>query len=209
MTNFFDTLAVKIQKVPSKTRMIGFGIFVLLVIGLFIYFVHIPKTTQIAQLNTDIAKLQATIQANDEQIKKLDALKAEVKNLQEKLRLLQEQLPPENEVSGLLRQVQNLVNQSGLSLRHWEPKARKKDKSELFERIPIAVRFTGSYHDIGIFLDRVSKLTRIVNMQNMKMGSPSVGKAGRVTIQVECEAMTFAAVEKKPDAASPAVKKRK
>ena len=70
-------------------------------------------------------------------------LRQEVKNLQEKLRLLKEQLPPGNEVSGLLRQIQNLVNQSGLSLRLWEPKARKKDKSELFEQIPIAVQFTG------------------------------------------------------------------
>jgi type IV pilus assembly protein PilO len=209
MASFFDTAAAKIQKIPSKTRMIGFGIFVLVIVGLFIYFVHIPKTTQITQLKTDIAKLQATVLANDEQIKQLDALKQEVKNLEEKLRLLKEQLPPESEVSGLLRQIQNLVNQSGLSLKLWQPKDRKMDPSGLFEQIPISVQFNGAYHDVGVFLDRVSKLTRIVNMLNMKMGSASMNKGGRMTISVSCTALTFAGVEKKPDAGPPAVKKNK
>lgn len=209
MASLFDTVAVKIQKIPSRTRLIGFGIFVIVIIGLFIYFVHIPKTTQIAQLQADIAKLQATILANDEQIRKLDDLKKEVKGLEEKLRLLKEQLPPESEVSGLLRQIQNLVNQSGLSLKLWQPKDRKKDASGLFEQIPITIQFTGAYHDVGIFLDRVSKLTRIVNMLNMKMGAATMNKGGRMTIKIDCTAMTFAAVEKKPDAAPPAVKKSK
>jgi Tfp pilus assembly protein PilO len=55
---------------------------------------------------------------------KLD-LKAEVKALQQRLIVATEQLPPESEASGLLRQIQNLVNQSGLVLKLWKPDKRR------------------------------------------------------------------------------------
>lgn len=207
MVSFAD-IAGRIQKIPSRTRMIGFGIFLLVIIGLFIYFVHIPKTTQIAQLEKDIGGLQIKINANDEKIRKLDDLRKEVKALEEKLRLLTEQLPPGSEVSGLLRQIQNLVSQSGLSLKVWRPNQRKIHATGLYEEIPISIDLTGAYHDVGIFLDRVSKLTRIVNVLNIRMGSATMNKAGQMNIKVSCTALTFAAVEKKADAPPPVKKSR-
>jgi type IV pilus assembly protein PilO len=204
----FAEIAGRIQKIPSRTRMIGFGVFLLVIIGLFIYFVHIPKTTQIAQLEKDIGGLQAKINANEAKIRKLDDLRKEVKALEEKLRVLTAQLPPESEVSGLLRQIQNLVSRSGLSLKVWRPSKRKTHGSGLYEEIPISIDLTGAYHDVGIFLDRVSKLTRIVNVLNIRMGSAAMNKAGQMDIKVNCTALTFAAVEKKADAVPPAKKGR-
>ena len=201
-------IAAKIQKIPTKTRLYGFGGFIVILCGLFIYFFHIPMTTQIKQLEKDIAGLQATITANDAKIQKLEELRAEVKALEERLQLLTEQLPPGSEVSGLLRQIQNLVSQSGLSLKLWRPDKRKTHSSGLYEEIPITIELNGGYHDVALFFDRVSKLTRIVNMLNLKMSGATLNKAGGVEIKTNCTAMTFAAVEKKPDAAPP-VKKSK
>jgi type IV pilus assembly protein PilO len=161
----------KIQKIPSKTRTLGFFAAVGVVVVLFIWQVHIPKTAQIKQLETTVAGLQATIKENDAKIKKLDELKAEVKALHERLRVLTEQLPPETEVSGLLRQLQNLVNQSGLILKLWKPEKRKPHESGLYDEIPIVLEIDGGYHNVGVFFDKVSKLTRIVNIMNLKMDS--------------------------------------
>lgn len=205
MASFTDKIASKIQKIPTKTRLYGFGVFVLIFAGLFIYFFHIPMTTKIKQLDKDISGLQATIKSNDDKIKKLDELRAEVKELEARLRLLTEQLPPGSEVSGLLRQIQNLVSQSGLTLRLWRPDKRKTHSSGLYEEIPIIMELSGGYHDLALLFDRVSKLTRIVNMLNLKMGGAIMNKAGSMEIKINCIAMTFAAVEKKPDAA-PATK---
>ena len=55
MASFANTIAAKIQKIPTKTRMYGFGGLILVLCGLFIYFFHIPMTTQIKQLDKDIA----------------------------------------------------------------------------------------------------------------------------------------------------------
>lgn len=203
---FFTDIIAGIQKFSSKTRMIGFIVFLLVIAGLFIYFVHIPKSTEIAKREKELAGLRAQISANDAKIRKLDDLRKEVKSLEAKLALLTEQLPPGSEVSGLLRQIQNLVTKSGLSLKVWRPGTRRIHPSGLYEEIPIAIDLTGSYHDVGIFLDRVSKMTRIVNVLNLRMGSATMDQAGRMVIRVSCTALTFAAVEKKPDA-TPAVKK--
>ena len=210
MVQAIDKISAQIQKIPSKTRVVGFfGVLGVLVI-LFIWQVHIPKMTQIKELEKDIASIQVMIKANDEKIRKLDELKVEVKSLEEKLQLLTAQLPPETEVSGLLRQIQNLVSQSGLSLKLWRPDKRRAHPSGLYEEIPINMELTGGYHDVGMFFDRVSKLTRIVNMLNLRMGSATMSKAGNMDIKINCTAMTFAAVEKKPDvAAGPATKKAK
>ncbi|HSQ78634.1 MAG TPA: type 4a pilus biogenesis protein PilO [Nitrospirota bacterium] len=206
MASFVANIASKIQKIPTRTRLIGFGVFVAVLCGLFIYFFYIPMTTQIKQLEKDISGLQATINANDAKIQKLAELRAEVTALEERLRLLTEQLPPGSEVSGLLGQIQNLVSQSGLTLKLWRPDRRRTHSSGLYEEIPIIMELSGGYHDVAIFFDRVSKMTRIVNMLNLTMSGASMNKAGGMDIKINCTAMTFAAVEKKPDA-TPVAKK--
>jgi type IV pilus assembly protein PilO len=206
MASFAANIASKIQKIPTRARLYGFGALVLIIGVLFIYFVHIPMTTQIKQFEKDISGLQATIQANDAKIQKLAELRTEVKALEERLHLLTEQLPPSSEVSGLLGQIQNLVSQSGLTLKLWRPDKRQTHSSGLYEEIPITVELTGGYHDVGLLFDRVSKMTRIVNMLNLKMTGGTMNKAGSMDIKISCTAMTFAAVEKKPDA-TPVAKK--
>jgi type IV pilus assembly protein PilO len=199
----------KIQKIPSKTRTLGFFAVLGLIAVLFIWQVHIPKTAQIKQLESTVAGLQAKIRENEAKIKKLDELKAEVRALHERLKVLTEQLPPETEVSGLLRQLQNLVNQSGLVLKLWRPEKRRTHASGLYEEIPIILEISGGYHNVGVFFDKVGNLARIVNIMNLKMDGAKMQKSGNVDIKITCIAMTFAALEKKVEVAPTANKAQK
>ncbi len=192
----------KLQKVPTKTRAWAFGGLIIGLVALFIWQVHIPKTTEIRRLESEITQKQAKIRENDAKIKQLDQLRAEVKSLQDRLTVLTLQLPPESEVSGLLRQIQGLVNKAGLSLKLWRPDKRRTHASGMYEEIPISLKLTGGYHNVALFFDSVSKLTRIVNMLNVKMEQPKLGRSGTMEINIDCTAMTFAAVEKKVDTAN-------
>jgi type IV pilus assembly protein PilO len=190
-------LLEKIQKIPTKTRLIVFcGIVVFLLIAYIIQF-QIPMNTEIKQLDQSLSDLRNTMQANDAKIKKLDDLKMEVSTLQERLVVLTEQLPPGSEVSGLLLQIQKLVNQSGLVLKLWKPDKQRPHPSGLYEEIPISLVLTGGYDNTASLFDHISKLTRIVNILNIKMGGAKVGKSGNTEVDINCTAMTFAAVEKK------------
>jgi Tfp pilus assembly protein PilO len=196
------SLVDKIQKIPTKTRAIGFGAFIALLVIAYIFQFQIPMNTKIKGLEAALSGLQNKISENDNKIKKLDNLRAEVKLLEGRLVILTEQLPPESEVSDLLRQIQDLVNRSGLTLKSWKPSGRKMHESGLYEEIPIAITLTGGYHQTALLFDRVGKLTRIVNILNIKMGSMKLGNDGSPEITITCTAMTFSAVEKKVNAAT-------
>lgn len=205
------SLTGSLQKMPTKTRVAAFFVLLGLLFGCFLYFLHIPMNTEIKGLEKDIAEKKAVIAKNEERIRRLDELKAKVRELNEQLRILTEKLPPETEVSSLLRQIQDLVNKSGLTLKLWRPEKRKQHESGLYEEIPITVSLLGGYHNLGIFLDRVSKLSRIVNVQNIKMDGAKMDASGAVNINIGFTAMTFAASEKKVEAtptATPAATKK-
>ncbi len=194
----------KIQKVPTKTRSAVFFSIIGVMIVLFIWQVHIPKTAEIKKLDTEIADLQTKIRENDAKIRRLADLKEEVKALHERLKIMQKQLPAETEVSDLLRQIQGLVNKSGLTLKLWRPEKRRPHPSGMYEEIPITVKLVGGYHNVAVFFDTVGKLDRIVNMLNVKMDNAKVGRGGAMEINVDCTAMTFAAVERKETAGTAA-----
>ncbi len=194
----------KIQKVPTKTRSAVFFSIIGVLIVLFIWQVHIPKTAEIKKLDTEISDLQMKIRENDAKIRRLADLKEEVKALHERLKIMQKQLPAETEVSDLLRQIQGLVNKSGLTLKLWRPEKRRPHPSGMYEEIPITIKLVGGYHNVAVFFDTVGKLDRIVNMLNVKMDNAKVGRGGAMEINVDCTAMTFAAVERKETAGTAA-----
>ncbi|HTG00503.1 MAG TPA: type 4a pilus biogenesis protein PilO [Nitrospirota bacterium] len=197
----------KLQKISPKTRLISFGVLIVVIVVVYIIQFQIPMNTKIKELNNSLAALNTKIQENDAKIKKLDELKAEVKNLQARLVVLTEQLPPGSEVSGLLRQIQNLVNKSGLVLKSWKPDKPRTHSSGLYEEIPVSLALTGGYHNTALLFDRIGKLTRIVNISNIRMGGAKIGKSGNVEMDIACTAMTFAAVEKKSEPAPQTAKK--
>ena len=190
-------LVDKIQKIPVKTRLYGFIGLLCVLGGLFIYFIYIPIISDIRKNEKVLSETEATIRSNDARIQKLADLEQEVVTLNAKLRVLSEQLPQETEVSTLLGEIQGLVNKSGLTLKLWKPEKRRTHASGLYEEIPISVDLIGGYHNVGVFLDSIGKVKRIVNILNIKMGQPKAGPDGVMDIIVNCTAMTFAAVEKK------------
>ncbi|TMA16332.1 MAG: pilus assembly protein PilO, partial [Deltaproteobacteria bacterium] len=56
---------------------------------------------------------------------------------------------------------------SGLTINSIDPQAEQRQS--FYASIPIVMAVTGNYHEIGVFLDSLSKLARIVNVTNIKM----------------------------------------
>lgn len=197
----------KIQKISPRARWFSI-VGVIIVAGIvFVTQAVMPMRDEIEQLEKDLSGLRLKIQQNDDKIKNLDKLKAEVKTLQFQLKELTEQLPPESEVSGLLKQIQERVNQSGLVLKLWKPDKPRDHSSGLYKEIPVTVTLTGAYHSTALFFDRVSKLHRIVNILNIKMSGAKLNNDGSISVDINCTAMTFSALEKKVEATPTAGKK--
>ena len=61
---------------------------------------------------------------------------------------------------------------------------------------------TGTYHEVALFLDRVGKLPRIVNIRNIKMVDPDE-RSGRIVLQTSGEAVTYRFIEKEAAPGAP------
>lgn len=162
----------------------------------FYYYVVEPKNEIIAQVQAEIGKLDAEIQTLVIKVKHLDELIAANKQLEIDLARKKERLPPEEEAVMLLKQLSDLGVRLGLDIKLWKPGNPSEDPSKLFIRMPVNVEVAGGYHTAGLFFDRINKLPRIINVSDLKMGSPRI-EQGRVVIQSVFDLTAFAAPQDK------------
>jgi len=151
------------------------------------------KTTRLQQLETEIKALEVT--AN-----KLQEFQREVQLLEAKLETLKRILPPEKETPDLMRRVQYLATQSSLSIKVFTPAAVAN--KEFYQEVPINVSVEGTYHNLGAFCDRVSRLSRLVNLGNIKIKSMQNPTPTR-TITAQTVATTYVYIETPPGGAQP------
>ena len=107
-------------------------------------------------------------------MKHLDELVAASKQLEIELAAKKERLPPEEEAVMLLKQVSDLGLRLGLDVRLWKPGAQAEDPSKIIHPNAHQCRGGGRIHTAAIFFDRISKLSRIVTVQDVRIGAPRV-----------------------------------
>jgi type IV pilus assembly protein PilO len=168
--------------------------------GLFYWFAWAPMVEEETQKQTKLDGLLQDIRALEVTASKLEDFKREVAQLEQKLETLKRILPPEKETPDLMKKIQYLAQQSNLQIRQFTPSATVK--KEFYEEWPISMIVEGSYHNLGLFFDRVSRLPRLVNVGNLNitpLGSQTLSR----TITAACTATTFVYIDKPPAAAAP------
>lgn len=172
-----------------------------IIISLLVIFILIwPKYNEIKRLNIDIIKQENEIVRDQAKAARLSILKAEHTRLTNRLNELKQQLPEEKEVSGLLKQVSDLGIKSGLRILLWKPEQKKDHPSGIIYEIPVAVEIAGSYHNLGIFFSSLTKLSRIVNISDIKIGDPAPQR-NEAVVRITFKAHTFSAISESEIAA--------
>jgi type IV pilus assembly protein PilO len=138
----------------------------------------------------ELESLQAEIRKGQAIEAKLPEFEKEIENLQLKLNDLLAILPTEPETGELLKWVKNLTDQSNLDLKQFNPGALKP--VEFYKEFPIAMDVEGDYHDLGVFFDRISKYSRIINVSGVSITATT----GPHSIKSTFTATTFVYDEK-------------
>jgi type IV pilus assembly protein PilO len=193
-------MELSLGKLPWYAQVAAFVVLSAAGAGAFWYFYAKPaqesldaRAAQLATMRAEIAKGQATA-------RRLPEFRQQVADLEGQLERLRAVLPEEKDVADLLRRIQGMATQSNLMIRGFTPKAVAT--KQLHAEWPIALELEGSYHDLGAFLERVSKFPRIINVNGIAIKGKDQPTAGG-TITAECTATTFVLIEPKP-AATPA-----
>ena len=120
--------------------------------------------------------------------------------LEARLDSLRAVLPEEKDVGDLLRRIQTLATQSNLQIKGFKPAPIVT--RQMHAEWPINLELDGTYHNLGVFFDRVSKFSRIINVGTVKIKAKEKPAPGS-TIDVTCTATTFVLIEPKPAPATP------
>lgn len=117
----------------------------------------------------------------------LDGLKKQREQVQQYVTQLEKQLPSKAEMAALLSD----INQAGLgrSLQFETFRPGAMVVKEYYAELPIALKVTGRFHDIGSFASDVAYLSRIVTLNNLSI--VPVGKEGSEVLSMEATARTF------------------
>jgi type IV pilus assembly protein PilO len=168
--------------------------------AVFWYVYAQPAQTRIDEQRAKLATLQEEVSRGLETAKRLPAFRREVTTLQAQLDRLKLILPEERDVADLLRRVQAMATQSNLTIRGFTPRAITT--RELHAEWPIGLEVEGSYHDLGAFLERISKFPRIINVNAITIRAHEGG--GPATVTALATATTFVLIEPAAEETAPA-----
>jgi Tfp pilus assembly protein PilO len=155
-----------------------------------------PMKDQLAAGDQQLAELQTKIQEGRAAKQQLPKFRDEVHQLEVELDKLLRILPARRNTPDLLRRIRSLAEQGDFALRRFTP-GNLSDK-EFFSEWPLAISVDGTYHNLALFFDRISRFSRIINIEDLNITAQT---AGQHTITASFTAKTF--VYKEPSATPP------
>ena len=185
---FFD----KIEKLSQLHRiLISSGIF-LVVIGLFVWLLYVPKYQAIGKLESDLEKLNNQLRKAKADARDLKKFQEKMKQAEARFRLAKKSLPEKEEIPSLLSSISQSGQDSGLEFILFQPRGERQ--KDFYAEIPVNIRVNGDYHNVAVFFDKVARLSRVVNIQNIKMNPTKGGKS----LTTNCTAVTYKFIDKPP-----------
>jgi len=118
-------------------------------------------------------ELRSVFTTKKNQAINLDAYKKQLADIEQAFGALLKQLPNKQEMDALITDVNQAGLGRGLQFDLFRPEA--ETVSEFYAETPINVKVTGGYHDIAAFVSDVSKLSRIVTLQNISLAPAKDG----------------------------------
>lgn len=160
----------RILNLPPRQRFLIYGGGAVLIVVLYVFLFHIPRSVEIAtkqgrrlSLEKERTKLQTSLKDREES-------RAEILQVEGRFNEVKAQLPEQKEIPELLRQVSNLGRDSGLEVTLFRQKP--EILHDLYAEVPVEMAVRGGYHQIALFFDKVRHLDRIVNVSDISMKNP-------------------------------------
>lgn len=119
----------------------------------------------------------------------LDRLKLEIASLESQLSQALTVLPEEKEIPKLLVNINSLGLKAGVEFLLFRPGT--VTLRDFYGEFPVQIKVRGTYHALGRFFDMISKMSRIVNVSDLKIAPVASSKEEKDTIIAEFTATTF------------------
>jgi len=188
----------KIERLALWQRVaIVSGVLVLLCAAA-VWFLYLPKYEEITSLEQRLQALEKKLATAKINAAELGKFQVKMQEAEDQFKIAMRALPEKEEIPSLLTNISKSGHEIGLEFLLFEPKAEVK--KDFYAEIPVLMNIRGDYHNLATFFDKVARLSRIVNVNNITINR---GKDLK-DLSTSCTAVTYKFVEPAPAAPPPA-----
>jgi len=185
-----------IIKLPTPHKI---GILVLIsvfIVGAYWLGPHQKKMRRIDAKKSKLSDLTRDMKNKENIAANYDKFMEETAMLNEGLQRDLAKLPDKKEIPELLKNISNMSKEAGLEVLLFKPQGEQP--AQFYARVPVELKFTGSYHKIGMFFSAVGTLPRIVNIENFNIMNAQKKSGDEFLLSTSCVATTYRYVERAP-----------
>jgi type IV pilus assembly protein PilO len=165
---------------------IGAFLLIFVVVQVAAYFIFWQaQSEQIEKGRADVAKQKEVFLEKKKLAVNLEAYKQQRAEIEQSFGALLKQLPNKSEMDALLIDINQAGLGRGLAFELFKP-AEKENFTEFYAELPVNIKVTGNYHDLGAFASDVAKMPRIVLLTDLKLDPPKEG-----VLSMEAVAKTY------------------
>ena len=189
------------------------GLLLLLLAGILVGAYFLDWQSQLDELEAGKvleAKLKDEYKAKKTQAVNLDLLRAQLRDIETSFGALLKQLPNKSQMEALLVDINQAGLGRGLQFELFRP-APAETLKDFYAELPITIKVTGNYHDMGAFASDIGQLPRIVTLNDIAL---NVGKDGNLTMDTTAKTFRYldeeeVATQRKAAQAAKAAKAKK
>lgn len=186
-----------IIKLPASQKIVILALAVGLIFLVYWQISYKPKMRTITAKESQLAELTFKMKEKQRIAADFNKFKEEKEKIEEDLKRNVAKLPDKKEIPNLLSSISNKSQEAGLEVLLFKPQGEQD--AEYYSRVPVELKFLGSYHEIGMFFYYVGTLPRIVNIENFRiMNAQKTSKKDEFLLSTSCVATTYRYKETPP-----------
>ena len=152
---------------PMPVKLVLLSFLFLILLGLGYWFLWGPAIDEFNQAKAKEEELRQVFLTKKAQAIKVEAYKQQMIDIEKTFGALLKQLPDKSQMDGLLTDINQAGLGRGLEFDLFKP--GQESVADFYAEMPIQIKIKGSYHDIGAFATDISKLSRIVTLNDMSI----------------------------------------
>ncbi len=159
--------------VPIKIAVLAVLFIAIVIAGYFL--IWQDQTEMLEKIQAEEETLKNTYLIKKKSAVNLPALRVQLGEIEQSLSAMLKQLPDKSEMEALLIDINQAGLGRGLQFELFKP-AEKETINAFYAELPVSIRVTGGYHDIGAFASDVARLSRIVTLNDITIMPGADGK---------------------------------
>jgi type IV pilus assembly protein PilO len=191
---------ISLGKLPQRTQLLVLTV----MMGALCYVFHSyyvePLKAEVDAAAGRVSILRGEVEKGQIAYSRLPEFKKQVALQETRLTELRAVLPEQKETAQIVATTAQLARDSHLHIKSFQPQITIR--KGFYEDWPIRLTLEGSYHNLGVFFEKISQFARIINVDNISIKKADKPTRNR-TISASCTATTFVFIDAAIETSAP------